>query len=94
MANQLKWPKISLKDVRDIKILHAEFFKVQYIIIQSILSRKSMKKFAVIDEKIFHVYKAFDRKNNSYADMRTSHTQLSGKGCQHGEKDSKNKILS
>ena len=38
------------------------FFKVQYIIIQAILSRKSMKKFAARDEKIFHVYKAFDRK--------------------------------
>ena len=38
------------------------FFKVQYIIIQAILSRKSMKKIAVTDEKIFRVYKAFDRK--------------------------------
>ena len=38
------------------------FFKVQYVIIQTILSRKSMKKFAVTDEKIFHAYKDFDRK--------------------------------
>ena len=37
------------------------FSTVQYIIIQAMLSRKSMKKFAVTDEKIFHVYKAFDR---------------------------------
>ena len=44
-----------------------------------------MKKFTVTDEKIFHVYKAFDRKNNSHADMRTSHVQLLEKGCQHGE---------
>ena len=51
------------------------FFKVQKIIIHAILSRKSMKKFAVTDENIFHVYKAFDRKNNSHADMRTSHAQ-------------------
>ena len=50
------------KDVRDRKILYTEFFKVQYIIIQAILSRKSMKKFAVTDGKIFRVYKAFDRK--------------------------------
>ena len=38
------------------------FFKLQYIIIQAILSRKSMKKSTVTDEKIFRVYKAFDRK--------------------------------
>ena len=83
-----------LKDVRDRKILHTEFFKVQYIIIQATLGRKSMKKFAVTDEKIFHVCKAFDRKNNSHADMRTSYAQLLEKGCQHGEEDSKSKILS
>ena len=33
-------------------------------------------------------------KNNSHADMRTSHAQLLEKGCQHGEEASKNKILS
>ena len=32
-------------------------------------------------------------KNNSQADMRTSHTQLLEQGCQHGDEDSKNKIL-
>ena len=37
------------------------FFKVQYIIIQSILSRKSMKEIIVTDEKIFRVFYAFDR---------------------------------
>ena len=65
------------------------FFKVHYIIIQAtVVSRKSMKKFTVTDEK------AFDGKNNSHADMRTSHAQLLEKGCQHGEEDSENKILS
>ena len=39
-----------------------DFFKVHYIIIHAVLSRKSMKKFAVAGEKIFHVYKAFDCK--------------------------------
>ena len=53
-----------------------------------------MKKFAATDEKIFLVYKAFDRKNNSHADMRTSYAQLLEKGFQHVEEDSKNKILS
>ena len=33
-------------------------------------------------------------KNNSHADMTTSHTLLLGKGCQQGEEDSKNKVLS
>ena len=66
------------------------FCKVQYIIIQAIIGRTSMRNF----EKIFHVYKVFDRKNNSHADMRTSHAQLVEKGCQHGEEDSRNKILS
>ena len=44
-----------------------------------------MKKFKVTDEKIFHVYKRFDCNNNSHADMRISHAQLLGKGCQRGE---------
>ena len=48
-----------------------------------------MKKFAVADEKIFHVCKAFGRtKNNSHPDMRTSHVQLLEKGWQHREEDS------
>ena len=38
------------------------FFNVQYIIIQAIFSRKSLKKFVITDEKIFRVFKAFDRK--------------------------------
>ena len=42
------------------------FFKVQYIIIQAILSQKWMKKFTVTDEKIFCDYKAFDCKNTSH----------------------------
>ena len=70
------------------------FFKVQHFIIQAILSRKWMKKIAVTDEKIFRVYKAFDRKNNSHMDTRTSHAQLLEKEFQHGEGDSKNKSLS
>ena len=38
------------------------FIKVQYTIIQAILSRKLMKKFTITDEKIFRVYEACDRK--------------------------------
>ena len=43
--------------------------------------------------KKFSMSIAFDRKNNSHADMRTSHVQRLEKGCQHGDEDSKNKIL-
>ena len=47
-----------------------------------------MKKFTVTDEKIFRVYKAFDRENNSHADLRTSHAQFLEKDCQYREEDS------
>ena len=53
-----------------------------------------MKIFFVTDEKIFHVYEAYGRKNNTNVDMRTSHAQLLGKNRQHQEENSKNKILS
>ena len=53
-----------------------------------------MKKIAVADEKYSMSLRPLTVKNNSHADMRTSHAQLSGKSCQHGEDDSKNKILS
>ena len=33
-------------------------------------------------------------KNNSHADLRTSHAKRSEKGCQYREEDSENKILS
>ena len=68
------------------------FLKVQYIIIQAILSRKSMKK--ITNEKMFRVYKAFTVKDNIHTNLRTSHAQFSGKGSQYREEDSENKILS
>ena len=44
--------RISSKDVRDKEgPTHRCFLKVQYLIFQAILSRKSMKKSTVIDEK-------------------------------------------
>ena len=83
-----------LKDVRDRKILHKGFFNISTLLIQGILSQKSMKKFTVTNEKIFRVYKAFDRKKISHTDLRTFHAQLSKKGCQNREDDYENKILS
>ena len=71
-----------------------KFFKVQDIIIRAILSRKSMKKFAVADEKYSVSIRLLTVKTNSHADMRTSHAHLLEKGIQHGKEDSKNKILS
>ena len=44
-------PVSEVKDARDRKILHTDFFKVQDTIIQVVLGRKSMKKFTVTDEK-------------------------------------------
>ena len=68
--------------------------KVQYIIIhQAILGGKLMTKFVVADEKVFHVCKAFDRKNDSRTDLRTCHAQLLEKGCQYREEDSRNKKI-
>ena len=45
-----------------------------------------MKKFAVTDEKLFGVCKAFDRKNNSNANMRASYAQLLEKAVRMGRK--------
>ena len=70
------------------------FFEVQYIIIQAILSRKSTKTFAVTDEKYSVSMTLLTIKDDSHADMRISHAQRLEEGCQHREEDSKNKILS
>ena len=51
------------------------------------------EKISVTDENIFRVCKAFDRKNNSHTDLRTSHAQLSEEFCQYREEDSESKIL-
>ena len=53
--------EVGLKDVSDRKILHTDFFKVQYIIIQAVVSGKSMKNL-ITNEKILRACKAFDRK--------------------------------
>ena len=73
----------SFKDVRDRKILHTDVFKVQYIIIQAILSRKSMKKFTVSFEK--NIPCLLTVKNNSHTDLRISHAQRLEKGYQYRE---------
>ena len=76
------------KGVCDRKILHIEFFKVQYIIIQAILNLQlPMKKYSMS-------VRLLTLKDNSHADMRTSPAQLLEKGCQHGEEDSKKIFLS
>ena len=46
-----------------------------------------MKKYSVS-------IRLFTVKNNSHTDWRTSHAQLSEKGCQYREEDYENKILS
>ena len=56
---RLSFHRCTFKDVR---VLHTYFFKVEYIIIQAMPGGRSMKISTVTDEKIFRVYKAFDRK--------------------------------
>ena len=68
-----------LKGVRDKKILHTDFFKVQYIIIQAILGRKSIKNLQLPMKKYSVSIRLLTVKNNSHTDLRTSHAQLSGK---------------
>ena len=58
------------------------FFKVHYIIIQAILSRKSMEKFAVTDEKYSMSIRLLTVKSNSHVE----------KGCEHEDEDSKIKF--
>ena len=45
------------------------FFKVQYIIIQAVLGRKSMKKFAATDEKYSVSARLLTVKYNSHANI-------------------------
>ena len=70
------------------------FFKVQYIIIQAILSRKSMKKLAVTDEKYSMSSRLLTLKNSSPCGYEDFPSTALEKGCQHGEENSKNKTLS
>ena len=70
------------------------FLKVQYIIIQAILGRKSMKNLQ-LPMKIYCIsIRLLTVKNSNHADLRTSHAQLLGKGSQYREEDSENKLLS
>ena len=72
-----------------------KFLKVQYIIIQAILSRNMMKKFTFMDENFkYSVSIRLLTVKISHTDLRTSRVQLSEKGCQYREEDSENKILS
>ena len=70
------------------------FSKVQYIIIQVILSRKSMKNLQLPTKKYSVSIRLLTVKNNSHMDLKTSHAQLSEKGCQYREEDYENKSLS
>ena len=91
-SQKLKY--LNFKDVCDRKILQREFSKIQYIIIQAILSRESMKKIIVTDEKYSVPMRLLTVKDNIHTDLRTSQAQFLGRGSQYGEEDSENKILS
>ena len=70
------------------------FFKVQYIIIQPILGRKSMKKKIIVTDKKYSLaIRLLSMKGNVHTDLRTFHAQLLRKGSQYREEDSENKIV-
>ena len=62
-------------------VLPHNFLKLQYVIIQAILSRKSMKKFTVADEKNSAFITLLTVKDTSSTNLTTSHTQLSEESC-------------
>ena len=75
------------------KILHTELF-LSSVYYSSNTWSKIDEKFAVADNKYSMSINLLTVKYNSFADMRTSHAQLLERGVQHGEEDSRNKILS
>ena len=73
---------------------YTEFFQSSVYYYSSYTQSKiDEKKFAVTFEKYSVSIRLLTVKNNSHADMRTSHVQLLEKGFQHGEEDSRNIIL-
>ena len=71
------------------------FFQVKYIIIQAICLVENRRKNLQLPMKKYSMsVRLLTVKNNSHADMRTSHAHPLEQGCQHGEEDSKNRILS
>ena len=68
------------------------FLKVQYIIIQAILSRKSGKKSTATDDKN-SVYKAFDSIRYQWYKSGDFPPTAFRKCCQYREKGFKNKIM-
>ena len=73
---------------------HRIFSKFSILLFKLYLAENQSKNLQLPMKKYFMSVKLLNVKNNSHADMTTSHTQLLGKGCQHGEEDFKNKILS
>ena len=70
-------------------------FKVQYIIIQAILGRKSKKKNVQLPMKKYSVsVRPLTIKNFSHTDLRTFQAQFSENGCQYREEGSEDRILS
>ena len=70
------------------------FLKVQRIIIQAMISRESMKKIMVTDDKNFVSIRLLTVKDNIHTVLGTSREQFLGKSSQYREEDSENKILS
>ena len=69
-----------------------EFFKSP-VYYSSYIYRNLTKKFTVADERNSMFIRLLTVKDTSDTNLRTSYPQLSGKGCQYREEDSKNQFV-
>ena len=83
-----------VKDVRDRKILHTEFFQSSVYYYSSYTQSKIDEKNLQLPMKKYSMCIRLLTVKITVIQMETSHAQLLEKGFQHEEEDSKNRILS
>ena len=82
------------KDVRDRKIVHTDFFlKFSILLFKLYLGENRWKNLQLPMKKYSVSIRLLTITNNSHTDLRTSHAQISGKGCQYKEEDYENKVF-
>ena len=83
-----------LKDVHERKILRTDFFKSNVLLFKLYLAENRQKNLQLPLKRYSMSTRLLTIKSNSHTDLRTSHAQLSEKGCQYGEEDREHKLLS
>ena len=73
---------------------HRIFSKFSMLLFKLYLVENRRKNLQLPMKKHFVFIRFLTVKNNSHADMRSSHKQVLEKGFQHGDEESTNKILS